>query len=69
MKKETAERLAASLLDAIATQSMVCHNPALGENGFCVLSTPNCVPEIAVMNRFECTEFSDETEALEILKF
>jgi len=69
MTKETAEKLAPTLIPSIATQSMVCHNLALGDTGYYVLSTLNGFPAIEEMHRFECTEFSDENEALEILKF
>jgi hypothetical protein len=67
MKKETAQSLA-SALKSIFSQTLVGHNLPLGDSGYYVLATHDNLP-IAEKHRFDCKEFSDESEALEMLEF
>ena len=65
MKKNTADQLAAYVL-GIWTQSKVVHARALGENGYYVLATQEARP-IDDFHRLDCTEWSDEASALELM--
>jgi hypothetical protein len=66
MTKQTAEKLAQHVI-GIWSQSKVERNINLGETGYYVLATQQERP-IDTLDRFDCTEFSDEKEAIELME-